>query len=169
MAKAMVPGSEEERELTRLMETYGGMLVSLCATALRDSHLAQDATQETFLKAYRHLSQLARADSERAWLIRIALNTCRDYQRTWWARHVDRRVPLELLPEAGAEDASRDILDQVRRLPRGEREAVLLHYWQGMDADEIAAALGVNRATVYRKLNKARARLRLEMEGGEEP
>ena len=169
MARAMVPGSEEERELTRLMETYGGMLVGLCAAALRDGHLAQDATQETFLKAYRHLSQLAHVDSERAWLIRIALNTCRDYQRTWWARHVDRRTPLELLPEAGAEDASQDFLDQVRCLPRGEREAVLLHYWQGMDADEIAAALGVNRATVYRKLSKARTRLRVELEGGEEP
>lgn len=169
MAKPMIPGSREEQELTRLMETYGAMLVSLCASALRDRHLAQDAVQETFLKAYRHLHQLAQADSERAWLIRIALNTCRDFQRTWWARHVDRRVPLDTLPEAGAPDASRDILDQVQRLPRGEREAVLLHYWQGMDAGEAAQAMGVNRATVYRYLEKARRHLRLEMEGGENP
>ena len=122
MAKPMIPGSREEQELTRLMETYGAMLVSLCASALRDRHLAQDAVQETFLKAYRHLHQLAQADSERAWLIRIALNTCRDFQRTWWARHVDRRVPLDTLPEAGAPDASRDILDQVQRLPRGSTQ-----------------------------------------------
>ena len=142
MAKPMIPGSREEQELTRLMETYGAMLVSLCASALQDRHLAQDAVQETFLKAYRHLHQLAQADSERAWLIRIALNTCRDYQRTWWARHVDRRVPLDTLPESGAPDASRDILDQVQRLPRREREAVLLHYWQGMDAGEAAQAMG---------------------------
>ena len=169
MSSAWGPGSANEQELIRLMDTYGGMLSSLCRMMLHDYHRAQDAVQETFLKAYRHIDRLARVESEKAWLIRIAVNVCRDMMRTAWFRHVARAVDLSELPEIAApqEDAEDSaILDEVRKLPPKEREVLLLHYWQELDAEEIARALHVNRATVYRRLKRARQRLKMNVEGG---
>lgn len=169
MSNAWGPGNANEQELIRLMDTYGGMLNSLCKMMLHDFHRAQDAVQETFIKAYRHIDQLEHVRSEKAWLIRIATNTCRDATRTAWFRHVIRSVDLSELPEIPAPQACEEdsaILDEVCKLPPKEREILLLHYWQELDVDEIAAALHVNRATVYRRLERARQRLKMNVEGG---
>lgn len=167
MITVKVPDYEQEEELVRLMDTYGGMLISLCAVTLRDASWAQDAVQETFIKAYRHMDQLPEIQNERAWLIRIAMNTCRDLLRTGWFRHIDRKTSLEQLPEIGTEmeTESRNILQEVQKLPLRERQAVLLYYWQNMTAEEIGNALGIDRATVYRRLDKARRRLKLMLTG----
>lgn len=58
MPETMTSGQEKEAALIRLMEQYGGMLLNLCAVTLRDAAWAQDAVQETFVKAYRALEQL---------------------------------------------------------------------------------------------------------------
>lgn len=169
MSSAWGPGSANEQELIRLMDTYGGMLSSLCRMMLHDYHRAQDAVQETFIRAYRHIDQIKRVQSERAWLIRIAVNICRDVMRTAWFRHVARSVDLSELPEIPApQNAAEDsaILEEVQKLPHKEREVLLLHYWQELDADEIARALHINRATVYRRLERARQRLKMSVEGG---
>lgn len=169
MRSAWGPGSANEQEIVRLMDTYGGMLLSLCRMMLHDYHRAQDAVQETYIKAYRHIDQLARVQSEKAWLIRIAVNTCRDMMRTAWFRHVARSVDLSELPEIPAPQVQEEdsiILDEVHKLPPKEREVLLLHYWQELDADEIARALSINRATVYRRLERARQRLKMNVEGG---
>ncbi len=169
MSSAWGPGSANEQELIRLMDTYGGTLCSLCRMMLQDYHRAQDAVQETFIKAYRHIDQLARVENEKAWLMRIAVNTCRDMMRTAWFRHVARSADLSELPEIPAPSAAEEdssILEEVRKLPPKEREVLLLHYWQALDADEIARVLSINRATVYRRLEKARQRLKMTLEGG---
>ena len=89
--------------------------------------------------------------------------------RTAWFRHTAKSVDLDDLPEIPApqnqaEDSG--ILDEVRRLPAKEREVILLHYWQNMDVEELASALTVNRATVYRRLERARQILKMNVEGG---
>lgn len=168
MSSVWGPGSAHEKELVRLMDTYGSMLCSLCRMMLKDYHRAQDAVQETYIKAYRHMEQLAGVQNEKGWLIRIAINTCRDMMRTAWFRNIAKSVDISELPEIPAPPASEasPILDEVQHLPAKEREVILLHYWQDLDADEIAKLLSINRATVYRRLEKARQRLKLNLEGG---
>ena len=92
--------------LEDLMRRYGDALVRMCCLYLNDASLAQDAAQDTFIKAWRNLGQFRGECDERTWLMRIAINTCRDYHRTAWLRHVDRGTPLEALPEAGARPCS---------------------------------------------------------------
>lgn len=167
MLTAKDPGREQE--LIRLMDEYGGMLMNLCAVTLRDASLAQDAVQETFIKAYRYMETTSMIHSERAWLIRIAVNTCRDMMRTAWFRHVDRKTTLDQLPEAIApQTQDSDILQNVRSLPVKERQVILLYYWQSMSAEEVGTALGIDRATVYRRLERGRKKLKLMLteEGG---
>ena len=170
MSNALGPGNANEEELLRLMDTYGGMLFSLCRMMLRDHHRAQDAVQETFIKAYKHLELLPQLRNEKAWLIRIAVNICRDTMRTAWFRHVIPSVDIAELPEIAApqptEADDSPLLEAVQKLPLKEREVLLLYYWQNMTPDEITSALHVNRATVYRRLEKARSNLKITLEGG---
>lgn len=158
--------TDREAEITRMMATYGGMLAGLCTAMLGDPDLAQDVTQETFLRAYRSLSRFD-GRSEKTWLTRIAVNLCRDQWRSRWFRHVDRRVTPEMLPEPAAppDEQTGPVLEAVGMLPGKLREVVLLRYFQDMDVDEIARALRINRATVYRRLDKAHGELRMLLKG----
>ncbi len=83
----------EEQEMRRLMDAYGSTLLGACFLLLRDYHQAQDVVQETFLKAWR--KGFLRPETERAWLLHVAVNACRDVQRSRWFRWVDRRIPVE--------------------------------------------------------------------------
>lgn len=155
----------DEQEMLRLMAEHGAHLAGLCTLLLRDAHLAQDVTQETFIRAWRK-GRLLR-ETERAWLTRVAVNLCRDEMRSRWFRHVDRRLNPEELPiPADAPQVDTDLLDRVHRLPSREREVIVMHYWNDMPPEEIAAALHIDRATVFRRLARGRKRLKIELEGG---
>ncbi len=158
------PDSRETREeaLTRLVSEYQTPLLRTCYMYLKDAQLAEDAVQETFLKAYRTLPSFRGECSEKTWLTKIAMNICRDFLRGAWLRHVDRRVTPEMLPEpaapADAEDG--ELLAAVMNLPRRHREVILLYYYQEMSTQDIALALGLKRSSVSGRLQRARARLR---------
>lgn len=162
---------DETREaaLTRLMQTHEKEIVKLCCLYLGDIALAEDAAQETFLKAYRSLDGFLGNSSERTWLTRIAVNTCKDIRRAAWFRLVDRRVTLDRLPPPAVppKQESVHLALAVMRLPSKERDAVLLHYYQGMPIREAAQALHVTPSAVSRRLKRACARLHLIWEGGD--
>ena len=155
----------DNHELLRLMQTYGAQVVGLCTLLLKDAHLAQDVAQETFLRAWQQGN--LRQETEKAWLTRVAVNLCRDEQRSRWFRHVDRRITPEELPiPADAPEEDSGLLDSVHRLPAREREVIVMHYWNDMSPEEIARLLNINRATVFRRLERGRKRLKIELEGG---
>ena len=97
---------EREAKLNRLVMTYEKDILRMCCMLLRDIQLAEDATQETFLKAYRNMDRFRAESSEKTWLMRIAVNTCKNMRRSAWLRFVDRRVSLDQLPEPAAPPAS---------------------------------------------------------------
>ncbi len=156
-----------EERLRRLMETYGDMLLRMCCLQLGDVALAEDAAQDSFLKAYEHLQDFRGECSEKTWLMRIALNTCRDYRRRAWFWRMDRRVSVEDMLLSSDAPAPKDdaVLEAVMRLPQGEKETVLLRYYQEMKLKEISEVLGVPEGTVTSRLNRARRRLRSQLEG----
>lgn len=90
------------------MTLYEEPLLRLCFAYLRDRNLAEDAVQETFLKAFRALSRYRRLSDEKTWLTRIAINTCRDMLRSTWFRHIERSVSLDQLPEPTVPFSERD-------------------------------------------------------------
>ena len=165
------PGrDEEEAELTRMMDEWGGLVLGLCAVTLQDGHLAQDAAQETFVKAWSHRANWPNLQNRRAWLARIAVNTCRDMQRGGWFRHVTRKQTLDDLSGLAAPETSqREVMEAVNALPREQRQIVLLRFWQNLSGEEIAECLGLSRSAVYRKMDKAKKNLRLTLEGEDVP
>lgn len=95
-------GSRPAILLERLIRENQVSLKRLCYLYLHDEALAEDAVQETFLKVYRSLGAFRGDASEKTYLTRIAVNTCKDMLRSAWLRRVDRRVTVEMLPDQSA-------------------------------------------------------------------
>ena len=161
------PDSRLDQTIEKLILQYQTPLLRLCFIQLQDRALAEDAVQETFLKAYKSFAQFRGECSEKTWLTRIAVNTCRDFQRGGWFRHTDRRVTPEMLPigEVQPETEDLDLSLAVMKLPRKLREAILLYYYQDMSTEEIAEALGIAQSSVSSRLQRSREKLRKLLEG----
>ena len=164
-----VKGPDRDKRIEDMVVRYQGPLLRLCYAYLHDEELARDAVQETFIKAYRGLDRFREEASEKTWLTRIAINTCKDLRRSGWFRHIDRTVTLEMLPEAEtpAEPEEKSLTASIMNLPKRLREAALLCWLQGMTYDEAAGVLGITLQAVGSRLNRARNRLRESLEGGE--
>ncbi len=141
-------------------------LLRLCYAYLCDTELAEDAVQETFFKAWKNYGKFRGDAEEKTWLTRIAINTCKDQMKSAWARHTDRSVTPDALPEGSASyDAQDDTVTRaVLSLPKDLKEAVLLHWYQGMTLDEIRRVLRLPRSTINYRLKKAKAILKKELE-----
>ena len=153
-----------------MVALYQLPLLRLCILYLHDEELAKDAVQETFVKAYRNLDGFRAEASEKTWLTRIAVNTCKNVYRSGWFRHVDRSVTPDMIAEkfASADEKDNTLTEAIMRLPLKLREAALLCWLQGMTYEEAADTLGVSRQAVGSRLNRARRKLRFAMEGSEE-
>lgn len=164
----MGPDSIREEKLMHLMDQYEVALKRMCCAYLRDASLAEDAVQDTFVKAYRHLDSFRGESSERTWLMRIAINTCKDMRRAAWFRYVDRSVTLKGIPAPACSQSlgQTEFVMDIMRLPRKYLEVVLLHYYQGMTTREIAQSLKIPHQTVSSRLRRAREKLRAALEGG---
>ena len=159
-----------EKKLERMVELYQLPLLRLCYAYLHDEELAKDAVQETFIKAYRNLDQFDRRSSEKTWLNRIAINTCKDMCKSGWFRHVDRRITPDMLPETEIrpEEKDENLTVAILELPVKLREVALLCWLQGFTYLEAAEALGISHQAVSSRLNRARRKLRFALEGSEE-
>ena len=163
------PCRSAEEEITYLVETHQLALLRLCFAYLHDQALAEDAVQETFLKAYRKLGQFQGNSNVKTWLSAIAINCCRDMSRGSWFRHIDRSVSIDKLPlraeESDPEDDSVSV--EVMNLPIRLREVVLLYYFEDMNTNEIAETLRISQQAVSSRLMRARKKLRKALSGNE--
>ncbi|MBQ8136136.1 MAG: sigma-70 family RNA polymerase sigma factor [Clostridia bacterium] len=167
------PDRTPEEEITRMVNEHQLALLRLCFTYLHDKSLAQDAVQETFLKAYRNLQAFRHDANEKTWLSRIAINCCRDISRSSWFRHMDRSVTLDMLPEPAVQPSYEDnaLTVEVMKLSKRLREVILLYYFENMTTPEIAETLQISQQAVSDRLVRARTKLRKalgkEFEGDE--
>lgn len=162
------PDNKEAR-IERMVNLYQLPLLRLCLMYLRDEEQAKDAVQETFLKAYRNLDGFRGDASEKTWLTRIAINTCKNVYRSGWLRYVDRSVTLDMVAERSVPASQEDdeITTEILNLPLKLREVALLCWLQGTTYDEAAGMLGISRQAVGSRLNRARKKLRFALEGSD--
>ena len=157
----------DEARLTRLMEAHGNHVLRVCYLYLKDHALAQDAAQTTFVKAWQALSSLRAGSTEKAWLMRIAVNTCKTILRSPEYRMYAHNPDPDAMPEPSMEDQHPDdtVLGAVMRLPEKYREVIILHYYQGLGSTEVARILHIPQATILTRLHRARKLLESELKG----
>lgn len=141
--------------LIHLYRVYGPVIYARCARLLGDRVTAEDATQETFMRVYRHIDKAPDSDEALMWIYRIATNYCLNELRDRKRRPQgdgDREVPDpaysfdELL-------ANRELVERIiERSPERVRAAAWLHYVDGLKQSEVARVLGVSRRTIVNKL-----------------
>ena len=168
MPNTAVPGEVHEKQLEEWIAEYSSAVLKLCFVYLADTELAKDAMQDTFVKVWKHMEQFQSRHelSAKAWIMKIAVNTCRDYKRTAWFRHIDMRKSIEELPEpiAPTTETSRELFMDVMNLPAKYKQVILLHHFQNLNQSETAQALGISRTSVSKRLKKAYELLRYEPE-----
>lgn len=162
-----MPVWKDAADATQFVRQYSNMILRICFTYSLGRADAQDICQNVFLKL---LQSDRRFDSEgetRAFIIRMTVNECKDVLKSGWRR---RSVPLDELIERETSflpEENTGLLSAVQRLPVKYREAVYLYYYEGYNAEEIAAMVGAKPAAVRQRLARAREKLRKELEGSE--
>lgn len=163
----------EREQFLALVERHTPVLLKV-ASALVGFTDAEDAAQEAVLQAWRGRATLRNPDAFRPWLLRIAVNVCREWQRGWFGKYQRASLSLaadstQLLGTLGADPsdsgyaAALDLRQAVNALAPELRMAVVLRYYAGMDASEIGAALGVPAPTIRTRLRRALALLRKQL------
>ena len=153
-----------------LYERYATDVLRVAYYYLGNRELAEDVTQDVFVKLITNKPSLEEG-REKAWLLKVALNRCRDLWRSSWIKKVVLGHPgFECFP---APDMIGHLADQqtlseaVNRLKPEFKEVVLLFYYQGFSVSEIASMLGIAEGTVSSRLSRAREKLQKELKGDE--
>ena len=141
----------DEDRLAALYRRYGPAVFSRCRRLLHDEALAEDATQEVFVRVLRHIDQSPDDEAALRWVYRIATNYCLNQLRD----RGGQAEPVAELPEtAGADsEAAREAcLKALSAVPEKLRAPALLYHFDGLEQAQIAQVLGVSRRTVINRL-----------------
>ena len=154
----------DEQAFAVLVNRYKGMLYTMAYKMLRDSGRAEDAAQDTFIKAYAALPGFKGQSKFSSWLYRICYNTCISMIRKRkpdgdleQAEHIGVEGPAE---EFRTRELAAMIQDEVNRLPDDYRNALTLYHFNGMSYDEIAQMTHRPMGTVKAHIHRARSALK---------
>ena len=122
---------------------------------------AEDALQETFFRFIRKPPDIKDKEHEKAWLIKVATNICRDMKR-FQIRHT--YMQLEDIADYLQDNKQKAILEEVLSLPRKQKEVIYLHYIEGYKINELANILRVSENVIKKRLQRGRMQLKLILE-----
>ncbi len=152
----------DEGRFEALYEKYASDVLRVSYFYLGDRHQAEDVTQDVFVRLLTSAPDLEEGH-EKPWLLKVALNRCRDIWRAAWVKRVVLGSPaMELTPAPDRMDENlekQELLACIRRLPADFRDVILLHYYQGYGIAEIAKMLGVPEGTISSRLSRGRKKL----------
>lgn len=129
-----------EQETSRAIELYSDMIRRICLLHLKNHADTEDVFQEVFLKYVLRGAVFESVEHERAWLIRVTVNACKDLLKSLFRR---KTVSLEVLSEEAASISSEQhaTLEAVLALPEKYKDVIYLHYYEGYNAREIGRIL----------------------------
>lgn len=154
-----------EQEVNQAVERYADMVRRLCMIYLKNYADTEDIFQTVFLKYVLSSISFENAEHEKAWLIRVTINACKDLRKSFFRSHTVSLDQLAEQPAALSQD-HREVLEAVLALPKKYKDVVYLHYYEEYTAPQISQILGKNVNTVYTLLTRAKQMLREKL-GGE--
>lgn len=154
-----------DQRLTILMDEYGDSVLRMCYVYLRDYQLAEDMAQETFIRVYQHYGEFKNQSSIKTWILKIAINLCKNQMRmNWWKCRSGKELPETDTDEYYDSFLDRQmVLSEIGKLPAKYKEVILLYYYQELTISEIANLLNEKESTIKTRLVRARNRLKPEL------
>ena len=137
---------KEQAEFTELLQKYSSMVLRIAFSNVKNLQDAQDIAQEVFISVLTKRPQFDSEEHEKAWLIRVTINRCKNHVKSFWNRHTEGLSVLAL--------------------PQNYRNVIHLHYYEGYSINEIAELLHKKPATVGTWLARGRAALKKSLKGG---
>lgn len=149
--------------IEEVVTEYSSMLYRICVVMLGNEADAQDAVQDTICRYLERSGDFADEEHEKAWLIKVAQNRCRDMRR-FNLRHP--KIDIEEITASYEDPEYSEVLTELIRLPLSVKSVVYLHYIEGYKTTEVSEMLGISVNAVKKRLQRGREMLRLRL--GEE-
>lgn len=155
---------KSEEEAIQAIERYADMVKRICMLHLKNEQDTEDIFQTVFLKYVLYSGTFETAEHEKAWLIRVTINACKDLLKSFYRK----LLPLEETAGIASTDQGySEVLDIIFSLPPKYKDVVYLFYYEGYTAGEIAKILRKKENTIYSLLSRARSLLREEIGGAD--
>lgn len=156
--------AEDEAKLFEEMMTYQETVFRICLGFSRNPSDAEDLSQDIYLKAYKSLGRIRRPHAAKDWLFRIARNTCLDHAKK---RRISRLFEKTMSPDGVLDTRTPEysamtnehlklLRRAVSRLPKKQREVLVLREYGHLSYEELAKTVGAKAGTVMSRLNRAR-------------
>jgi len=152
-----MPTDAQTHDFDAVYTRYADMLYRIAVSILRSSDDAEDAVQNAFCRYLDKSPSFRDAEHEKAWMIRVTVNQCRDLMRR---RKIRAWLPLEALTDVGVREKSTPALDAVGLLPEKYKSVVVLYHLEEMSIDAIAQTLELSPSAVKMRLSRAREMMR---------
>ena len=149
--------------LEATLDVYGNMILRLAYSCLKSRDDAEDVLQDVMVKLLELNPKFESSEHEKAWLIRVTINLCRNRLRSPWRRH--RELDESISTGLGAEwdkglGEQSAVLEAVMSLPEKYRTVLDLFYYEEFSVREIGEVLGLSQSAVTTRLSRARKLLR---------
>lgn len=152
--------------IERVLAEYSDSIVKLCYTYTKNIHDAEDIAQETFIALIRRNEGFESNEHEKAWLLRTAVNKCKNHLKSGWLKNTVSLEDAEEQSEDFEPNESSELVEAVKKLPEKYKLPIHLFYYEGYSINDIANIIGKKPATVGTLLSRARERLKEILTGG---
>lgn len=142
--------------------TFGPAVYRLAFSQLQNKADTEDVFQEVFLRYVEKAPPFQDEEHERAWLLRVTLNCCKDVFRSPFRRHRAQLEEAENLPVWDPEEEQ--LLERLQKLSKKDRAVLHLFYWEDLTTEQVAKAVGCSPAAARQRLSRAREKLRRELD-----
>jgi len=167
------------KEVERLINCYGDDVLRVAYLYVKDMHRAEDVFQEVFIKVFKKYDTFKGNSSEKTWIMRITINVCKDYFKSFWIKRVflnsdkkdDKDSHNDEYNAESIDDTiiksieSQELLKEVMNLPIKYKEIIILYYYQQFTTKEISEMLKLPEGTIRTRLFRSRELLKKNITG----
>ncbi len=152
---------EKNDRVVSAIDKHADMVRRICFMYLKNNFDVEDIFQDVFLQLYRHEQRFGSDEHEKAWLIRVTINKCKDFHKSFFRRQVCPLDDIELVFE---DETENEVMCEVLALPQKFKDVIYLFYYEGYTVPEISKLLGTKENTIYSHLHRAKILLKDKLE-----
>lgn len=153
-----------EQRIEEMIDTYGNILYRTSLMMLGEPQDVQDVLQEVMLRYMQKAPRFRDSEHEKAWLLRVTINLCKDMLRFRKRNQYLRIEELAVEPADTADAESRELLEAIETLPYKWKIVILLHYIEGYSLKEISGILAISENAVKKRMQRAKKALKEKIE-----
>ncbi|ASV67544.1 sigma-70 family RNA polymerase sigma factor [Cytobacillus kochii] len=161
----------KKEKLIWLMDEYGQTVMRLAFIYVRDKQIAEDITQDVFIKCFEKMDDFKEESSYKTWIFKITINKCKDYLKSWSYRNIKMtnyfksRTQKSIESEILTKEENISISNKVITLPIKYKEVIIFYYYEELTIKDISRLLGMNKNTIKSRLVRGRRLLKKMLKG----